>query len=381
MPEQQSNDVHGDERDKNLDATLLALFKGMAECGASDLHIKEGLTPHMRVDSELRAVKADRVESADVAAMCDSLMSREQRKIFLRDGCLDMAYELAGSDRFRINIFRQRSNISLVARRITRQIPSFEELHLPEQVRSLVDTQAGLILLAGPTGCGKSSTIAAMLDHVNKNRRCHIVTIEDPIEYLYESKQSIVNQREIGIDVPSFETALRSVLREDPDVVLVGEMRDRETFETALQAAETGHLVFGTIHASSAGQTITRILDLFEAELHNQILQGLAYNLVAIICQKLLPSVIEEAKRVPAVEVLRMNASVRDLLNKHEEKKLTDLVASSQDEGVISFTQSLHSLIEKDMVDPKVALEAAPNKEELRMLMKGISQSRGGLIG
>ena len=373
--------VNSIKKGKKLDKTLLILFKAMNECQASDLHLKEGLVPHMRVNSELRSIKLDPVGTDGMKRICDSLMSDEQKEIFRRHGCVDLAYELDRGDRFRINIFRQRGDISLVARRITRNIPSFDDLHLPEEVSSLVNFHTGLVLLAGPTGCGKSSTIASMLDYMNQHNRYHIVTIEDPIEYLYESKKSLVNQREVGTDVPDFDTAMRSVLREDPDIVLIGEMRDRETFETALRAAETGHLVFGTIHASSAAQTVTRILDLFESENHKQILQGLSHNLLAVICQKLLPSVKEGVRRVPAVEVMRTNPTVRDLLSKNEVAKLKDLVSASQGDGMISFTKSIYDLIEKDMIEPKVGLEATPNQEELQMMMKGISQSRRGLIG
>lgn len=367
--------------DKNLDPKLLALFKAMKDCEAADLHLQQGSAPHMRVNSELRPLKLAALKASDMVAICNSLMNNEQKIKFNNDGGLDMAYEIKHGDRFRINIFRQRGDISLVARRITRDIPSFDRLNLPKEVSSLVDQHSGLILLAGPTGCGKSSTIASMLDYINENRKAHIVTIEDPIEYLYESKSCIVNQREVGIDVPNFDLALRAVLREDPDIVLIGEMRDRETFETALRAAETGHLVFGTIHASSAAQTITRILDLFDADTHSQILQGLSHNLIAIICQKLLPCIKEGIRRVPAVEVMRTNATVSDLLRKHEEGKLKDLVSASQDAGMISFTKSLFDLIESDMVEPKIAMEVAPSREELQMMMKGISQSRRGLIG
>jgi len=367
--------------DHQLDHKLLVLFKAMGECGASDLHIKQGLTPHMRVNSELRSLKIDPMSADDMINICNSLLSEEQLLNFKQEGGIDKAYELEGSDRFRINIFRQRGEISLVARRITRNIPSFDQLNLPEEVSNLVNCHQGLILLAGPTGSGKSSTIASMLDFINAHNRFHIVTIEDPIEFLYESKKSLVNQIEVGIDVPNFDLALRAVLREDPDIVLIGEMRDRETFETALRAAETGHLVFGTIHAGSAAQTITRILDLFEAENHNQILQGLSHNLLAVICQKLLPSVLENVRRVPAVEVMRTNPTVRELLSKNEVTKLKDLVGASHGEGMISFTKSLFNLIEKDMISPKVGMEAAPNREELQMMLKGISQSRRGLIG
>jgi twitching motility protein PilT len=369
---------------QEIDDRLLSLFKASSDLNASDIHLKTGYVPFLRVDSQLRTVKHDVLELKDIVEMVDSLMSPEQRSTFMENGSVDLAYEIPNGDRFRINIFRQRDNISLAARRVTRKIPSFEQLHLPPYVEQIADLTMGLVLLAGPTGSGKSTTIAAMLQHVNSSRRCHIVTIEDPIEYLYENELALVNQREIGIDCPDFATALRAMVREDPDVVLIGEMRDRETFETALQAAETGHLVFGTIHANTADQTVTRILDLFDTSAHPTILQGLAFNLQAVVCQKLLPCVKEKEKqgirRVPAVEVMRSSPSVRDLLQKQELAKLVDVIRNSPQDGMATFTQSLNDLIMNDMVEPKIALEAAPNQEELRMLMKGISQSKGGLI-
>jgi twitching motility protein PilT len=292
-----------------------------------------------------------------------------------------VAEELEGADRFRINVYRQRGQISIAVRRVSREIPSFEALHLPAVVGKIAEQHAGLILVAGITGAGKSTTIAAMLDHINHTRACHIVTIEDPIEYLYTDSKALVDQREVGIDVPDFQSALKYLMREDPDVVLIGEMRDRETFQAALQAAETGHLVFGTIHASGASSTVTRILDLIPAESRDLARQGLAFNLRAIICQRLLPCLAEGIDRVPAVEVLQANPSVRQLIEEARESELIDVIRSSGQEGMQDFNQSLLELIEKDYVDPKVAYEAATNPDELKMLMKGISSSRAGLLG
>ena len=218
-----------------------------------------------------------------------------------------------------------------------------------------------------------------MLEHINQTRPCHIVTIEDPIEYLYESKTALVSQREIGIDVDAFDTALRALMREDPDVVLIGEMRDRETFETAIQAAETGHLVFGTIHASGAAQTVGRLLELFPPEGRDLARQSLAFNLRAIICQKLLASIAEGVDRVPAVEILLANPIVRQLIAEDRDGEISDAIASHERDGMRGFTTSLLHLIENAFVDPKVAYAAAPNVDELKMRLKGISASRAGL--
>jgi twitching motility protein PilT len=245
---------------------------------------------------------------------------------------------------------------------------------------TLAQEHQGLILLSGPTGSGKSTTIAAMIEHINQTRACHVVTIEDPIEYLYEDKKAVVNQREIGIDTQNFDSALKYLMREDPDVVLIGEMRDRETFSAALQASETGHLVLGTVHASSAPQTITRLLDLFPQESRELIRQSLGFNLKAVVCQRLLQSIAQGIQRIPAVEIMIMNPSVRQLLQEGRDAELADVIRAHEREGMQSFTSSLRTLIEKEMIDPKVAYDAAPNVDELKMLLKGISAGRAGLM-
>ncbi|MBN1943743.1 MAG: Flp pilus assembly complex ATPase component TadA, partial [Phycisphaerae bacterium] len=251
--ESQPIDHHREESPGGgVDPKLEGYFQAMVKLDAGDLHIKSGSTVHVRVGSSLRQIKEPPLNSREIERMAWSLMTAEQKEYFHKFGSVDLAHELSGSDRYRINIFRQRGEVSLSVRRVTRNIPNFENLHLPPEMAQIVEADQGLILLAGPTGCGKSTTIASMIEYINTHRRCHIITIEDPIEYLYEDKKSLISQREIGIDVPNFPTALRAMLREDPDVVLIGEMRDYETFEAAIQASETGHLVFGTVHASSA---------------------------------------------------------------------------------------------------------------------------------
>ena len=356
-------------------------FRAMSKQNASDLHLKAGTPPHIRLRTRLHAAKRDALSGEEIAAMAREILTEEQWAYFEKHGSLDVAEELPGSDRFRINIFRQRGEISLAARRVSRDIPGFEELNLPTQVGRIPELHAGLALLAGITGSGKSTTIAAMLEHINQNRACHIVTIEDPIEYLYVDKKALVNQREVGIDVPDFEFALKHLMREDPDVVLVGEMRDRETFQAALQAAETGHLVFGTIHASGAASTIGRILDLFPPESRNLARQSLAFNLRAVLCQKLLPCLAEGIERVPAVEILLINPSARKMIEEGRDAELEEVILSGEHEGMQDFNKSLLDLIERDYIDPKVAYEVSPKPEELKMRLKGISSSRAGLMG
>ncbi len=354
-------------------------FRAMVKAGASDLHLKADTTARMRLKTRIVPVKGEPIPAQELYNMAMEILDERQRTFFDKFGSIDVADELEGSDRFRINIYRQRGKVSISVRRVSRIIPTFKELHLPDQIRKIAEHTSGLVLLAGITGAGKSTTIAAMIEHINQTRPCHIVTIEDPIEYLYVDKKALINQREVGIDVPDFGSALKYLMREDPDVVLIGEMRDRETFAAALQASETGHLVFGTIHASSAAQTIGRILDLFDPGSRDLVRQSLGFNLRAIIYQQLLPCLVEEIERVPAVEILLNNPSARQMIEQGKDAELTTVIRSSQHEGMKDFTYSLLELIEKDYVDPKVAYEAAPNPDELKMLLSGISASQAGL--
>jgi twitching motility protein PilT len=238
----------------------------------------------------------------------------------------------------------------------------------------------GLIILAGVTGSGKSTTIASMLDYINEREQLHILTIEDPIEYMFVDKKSVINQREVGIDVIDWHVALKHAVREDPDIILVGEMRDRDTFEAGIHAAETGHLVFGTIHASSSASTISRILDLFPPEMHNAIRQALAFNLKSIVCQKLLPSIKPGTSRVPTNEIMIVNPTIRDLIIKSEDKKLADAIRIGFLEGMLDFTESLRQLVERGDVAKEVALEVAPNPEALKMALKGIKVATPGIL-
>lgn len=356
-------------------------FQAMIRAKASDLHLKAGSPPHVRINSVIRPTRAELLTGEEIDSLAMELLTAKQRLFFEEHGSIDIAHELEGSDRFRLNIFRQRGHTSISARRVTLEIPTFEELHLPAIMAKIAEEHDGLVLVSGATGSGKSTTIAAMLEHVNRTRPCHIVTVEDPIEYIFQDKKALISQREIGIDVESFDSALKYLMREDPDVVLIGELRDRETFQAALQASETGHLVFGTVHASNAAQTVGRILDLFEADSRDLIRQSLAFNLRAIVCQKLVPSIAEGVGHVPAVEVLLANPSVKQLLQESRETELGDVIRNHEREGMRSFTQSLLGLVQSEQVDPKVACEHAPSPEELKMLLKGISASRSGLLG
>jgi len=360
---------------------IYRFFRAMSKEGASDLHLKAGSSPHIRMRTKIFPSRHRPLTNDDLEAMAREVLNEREWAVFKEMGSVDVAEELPGGDRFRINVFRQRGQISLAVRRVSRDIPTFDELHLPPQIARIADHAAGLILVAGVTGSGKSTTIAAMLEHINQTRACHIVTVEDPIEYLYVDKKALVSQREVGIDVPTFESALKYLMREDPDVVLVGEMRDLDTFQAALQAAETGHLVFGTIHASGASSTVGRILDLFPPDSRRLARQSLAFNLRAIVCQRLLPCLDEAIGRVPAVEILLVNPPARQAIEEGRDADLADVIRSGEEQGMQDMTQSLLDLIERDQVDPQAAYAVAPNPEELKMRMKGISASRAGLMG
>ncbi len=379
--EHQPIDQHDQHDRPDREIRLNKFFKAVVKLEASDLHIKAKAPPHFRVRGRIRPAQMPELSNEEIESMVAELLTEKQATYLEEHGSIDVAHGLENSDRFRINIYRQRGDLSLAVRRVSSTIPDFENLHLPPVLAKLAEVEQGLVLLAGITGSGKSTTIASMLEYINTRRACHIVTVEDPIEFVYTDKKALINQREIGIDVMSFQDALKYLMREDPDVVLIGEMRDHETFQAALQASETGHLVFGTVHASSAGQTIGRILDLIEPDSRDLIRQSLAYNLQGIICQKLLPSIREDVHRVPAVEVMLATAPVRQLIADGRDSELIDVIRSSENDGMIDFNSCLLKLIEDEMIDPRVAYAAAPNAEELKMRLKGIKSSHGGLIG
>jgi twitching motility protein PilT len=357
------------------------LFRMVMKHEGSDLHLKVGLPPMMRLRGIIRQMEMKALSRDDMERLLYPIMSQHHRDILENTGGADFAHIIGDDEcRFRVNIFKQRGYLSLVARRVNTKIPTFEKLGLPPSIEKLCHFDQGMIILAGVTGSGKSTTIAAMLDFINERERVHILTIEDPIEYLFTDKKALINQREIGLDVLDWHVALKHAVREDPDVILVGEMRDRETFEAGLNAAETGHLVFGTIHASSAPSTLGRILDLFPADMHQAMRQSLAFNLKAIICQKLLPSIKPGVQRVPANEIMIVNPTVRELIIKAEDKKLTDAIKIGFIEGMIDFTESLAQLVLRGDVDRAAALEVAPNPEALKMAFKGIKVSQPGIL-
>jgi twitching motility protein PilT len=357
------------------------LFRMVMKHEGSDLHLKVGLPPMMRLKGDIRQMQMPPLSQEDMERLLFPILTERLRRILDDTGGADFAH-VVGQDecRFRVNLFRQRGRLSVAARRVNNKVPTFEKLGLPPSIEKLCHYDQGMIILAGITGSGKSTTIASMLDYINERERVHILTIEDPIEYMFQDKKAVVNQREVGIDVVDWHTALKHAVREDPDIILVGEMRDKDTFEAGLIAAETGHLVFGTIHASSAPSTIGRILDLFPADMHSAIRQGLAFNLKGIVAQKLLPSIKPGVQRVPTNEMMFINPTIRDLILKAEDKKLPDAIRIGFLEGMVDFTENLRQLVERGDVDRATALEVAPNPEALKMVLKGIKVSTPGIL-
>lgn len=359
------------------------LFRACVKLEASDLHLKVGNPPMLRVDGTLRPLDRGPMDDEEMVRVCFPLMNERNRKIFEHDGGADFAYTLEVDGtvwRFRVNLLQQLGHVGLVARRVNSWIPDFEGLNLPPSIERLCQYEQGMILLAGITGSGKSTTIASMLNWVNRRYRKHILTLEDPIEFVFKEEKCLINQREIGLDVVDFEVGMKHAVREDPDVMLVGEMRDKETFMTAIHAAETGHLVFGTIHASSAATTIGRILDLFPQNMHSALRSAITFNMRGIIAQKLLPSIKEGVGRVPTVEIMYFSPIVQKLILEEQDAKLPDAIRVGKEEGMQDFTQSLKELVDKQLIDREVALQVAPNREALKMALKGIQVKEPGII-
>ncbi len=356
-------------------------LKYVCKLKASDLHFKAGARVHIRHKGDLKPVNEPALTPQQVEDIWFEIMNEHQRKQLATSGASDFAYQLGEGDRFRVNIFRQRGVLSVAARRVNAEILDFRTLHLPDSMFKITEYHQGLVMLAGITGSGKSTTIAAALDYINETRACHIVTVEDPIEYLFRDKKALVNQREVHVDVHDFQAALKYLMRQDPDVVLVGEMRDQETFMAALNAAETGHLVFGTIHASGAAQTIGRVLDLIDEGSRDLIRQTMVFNLQAIVCQKLLPSIKPGCHRVPAVEIMFANSTVRKLIDEKRDDELPKVIRACEAEGMMDMNSCLKRLVDQEYIDTDVAYAASPNPQELKMRLKGISTGGGGILG
>lgn len=359
---------------------LNKFFRAAIKTNANDIHLKVGQPPRLRLFGELKNTTGEVITTERMEELVYEIMSPAQREFFQKNGTLDFAHEIGKEHRFRINVFRQRGLISLVGRRVSAHVPSFEDLHLPPVLSKIAEARQGLVLVVGATGSGKTTTIAAMLDYVARTRCCHIVTVEDPIEYLYNDSKANVSQREIGIDVPNYTEALTYLMRQDPDVVFIGEMRDAQTVTAGMRAAETGHIVMGTMHSSNCAQAVHRLLDLFPQEERELVRQTLALALRAVVSQVLLPCIRDDIDRIPAMEVMLANPSVRKLISEGRESDLPAVIRGSTREGMQDLTENLCRLVQEGWIDPKDAYKYAPNTEELKMALKGIRTTAEGIL-
>jgi len=350
------------------------LLRRAVENKASDLHLKVGNHPYLRVDGLLAPMTdISRVSPEEMLSMAFSIMTNRQKQKFKETAELDMAYGVAGLGRFRVNVFQQRGNVGMVLRVIPTKIRTVEELHLPKVIDTVCEEQRGMVLVTGTTGSGKSTTLAAMIDRINSTRADHIITIEDPIEFLHRDKKGFVNQREIEVDTANFSTALRAALRQDPDVILVGEMRDLETISTALLAAETGHLVFSTLHTLDATETIQRIIAVFPPPEQKQIRLQMASTLKAVISQRLVRRA-DDKGRAPACEVMIATAYIRDCItNPDKTRMIKDAIAAGVSQyGMQTFDQSLYDLYSQQLITYEEALIRASNPDEFKLRVQGI---------
>jgi twitching motility protein PilT len=353
------------------------LLKIAMERKASDLHLKVGNFPHIRVDGDLVPLtEQPRVSAEDMLNMAFSMMSNRQKQKFKENAELDMAYGVAGLGRFRVNVFQQRGNVGLVLRVIPTKIRALDELYMPKIVEQICEEQRGLVLVTGVTGSGKSTTLAAMIDRINSTRPEHIITIEDPIEFLHRDKKGFVNQREVEVDTPSFGSALRASLRQDPDVILVGEMRDLETIGTALHAAETGHLVFSTLHTLDAVETINRIISVFPPPEQKQIRLQLAATIRAVVSQRLVRKA-DGIGRVPAVEVMLSTAYIREcIITPEKTRAVREAIQQGVSQyGMQTFDQSLYDLYTQGLIMYETALENASNPDDFKLRVQGIGST------
>ncbi len=347
------------------------LLRRMPEMQSSDLYLKVGLAPSMRVHSEVFRLEEEPITDDQMSKCCQEVMNDHQQKIFSERPDLDFAYTLEPGKRYRINLFRQQGHVGMVARFIRDEDLRFQTLHLPDVVRELAELPRGLVILTGATGSGKSTTLAAMISYINEHFQRHIMTIEDPIEFIHTDKKSLINQREVGFDTNSFTDALRHVVRQSPDVILIGEMRDMDTMMTAISAAETGHLVLTTLHTSDVAHTLDRIINYFPDHLKPQVQQELAQSLEGIICMRLLRSKAGDG-RVPSLEILRATSNVRKALQDGELWRLKEIMQKGDEFGMQTFNQSMLKLFQKDMISFEEGLRHSSNPEEFKLNAKGM---------
>ncbi len=351
-----------------MDITLPQLLKSLVEQGASDLHLSSGTPPRLRINGSLMPLNLPVLEPTFTKQLCYSVLTEQQKRVFEQKKEIDFAFSLKGLARFRANIFLQKNSVAGVFRLIPFQLKTLEELKLPPIIKKLCELPRGLVLVTGPTGSGKSTTLASMINYINESSFNHIVTIEDPVEFLHVSKKCVVNQREVGGDTHNFAAALRSALRQDPDVVLVGEMRDLETIQLAISTAETGHLVFGTLHTNSAVSSLNRMIDVFPPHQQDQVRAQLSLSLQAVVSQILIPS--QMLGRVMAMEVMVPNTAIRNLIRENKLHQVYSMMQTGQDNtGMQTLNQALVALILRRQIETKVAFTKSQYPEELEDLL------------
>ena len=354
------------------------ILKTAVDGGASDVHLKIGTPVIFRINRELVAIYSPFPTVDWMNKIVEEITPVHLKKRLNEEREVDFSYYIPNVGRFRTNLFQQRSQWCLAMRFVKTLVPSFQELGLLEQIKKVAESSRGIVLLAGSTGCGKSTTLAAMVEHINNNFKKHIITLEDPVEYAFEDNQSVIEQREIGLDTLSFHYALRNILRQDPDVIMIGEMRDDISFAASMSAADTGHLVLSTMHTTNASQSITRILDFFKAEEREQIRRQLATTLRGVICQRMITTV--DGKLTPALEIMLNTPLVRKLIEENRLDKLPAAIETGTDDGMLTFNQSLFNLVKAGRVTEKEALSKASNPQALEMNFKGIFLDEGRRI-
>jgi twitching motility protein PilT len=361
--------------------SIMRLLEAMGRLGASDLHVKVGVTPTYRINGILRPIQSHPLSEDEADHMVDPIIPAAMRQRLENEGGIDFATYI-GEDRFRVNIYRSGGHMNAAIRRVKAEIPTYEDLHLPPVYNDLVErTNEGLVLVCGVTGSGKSTTLAAMIEHLNSCEAVNIITIEDPVEYRFSRKKAIVSQREIGIDVPDYKLALRGIVRQDPDVIFIGEMRDHDTVLAAIQAAETGHLVFASLHTADTMQSMNRILEFFPREEHGFIRSALSTSLKAVCAQRLLPALPDAGVgMVPATEVLLSSPMVREKIRDGYDEDIPAIINGSVSEGMRSFTFSLAELVRTEQVAMQVAMAYAPNRDALDSAVKGLEVKAATLV-
>ncbi len=354
---------------------LRSIIKNVIDSDASDLHLKVGNPPILRINGELEPLKMDSLTKEDLRRSASSLMTKEQQNRFVEEKEADFGIGIPGLSRFRVNIYIQRGTIAIAIRPIPKDVKTIEELNLPVILQDLAFTVRGLILVTGTTGSGKSTTLASMIEHINKNKRKHIITIEDPIEYMFTDKQSTISQREVGDDTKSFASSLKYILRQDPDIIMIGEIRDVETMEVALKAADTGHLIFSTLHTLNAAETVNRIISFFPPYQHQHIRILLSSVLKSIISLRLLPRK-DGTGRIPATEILVSTPTIREyLLDERKTLLIPEAISEGQQYNMHSFDQHIMSLYKEGTIDLQNALDNSSNPDEFKMRLRGIEQS------